>query len=225
MLGECETAGDGIEYVPCDTLAESGADSIQSVSFLLCMNEVGLGKDGAARGNAGRLTLESIGQVTQLCGILQTQTARLLVEKRTRSRRAAGIGKEALVPAFFVQEDETELFCTDVEDGLYVRMHPSDRADEGDLLVDGLSEAEEPLPLRIDPELCDPLQRKTGEQPMKASVDVAVMERVAGFTDITCCIQKNTAYTGGSHVNAEEEVGRSWIADFLLWCSHRFRIS
>ena len=128
--------GHGVGNVLGQAVAKPVADRLQSVALLLGVDQIGLGENGAARGDAGARG----GVLHRLAGdgrgAGQVQAPGLLIQKGPRAGRTGGTAAAAQIPAVRPQADQLKFLAAHIKDRTGFGPVVPGGGDAADLLVE-----------------------------------------------------------------------------------------
>jgi hypothetical protein len=116
-------------------MTETIADGRMGIAFLLGMDEIGFGENGATGSNFRGLVSVGVRRTGKISRIFKPKTPRLLIEKAARTRSTGGVAPEALISPFTVKTDETEFLPTHHQSGSGLGMPLPQGGDEGHLVI------------------------------------------------------------------------------------------
>jgi len=125
-----------VVHVGREAAAEAVADGRETVAFLLGVDQICLGENGAARGYARDFALGLEGRGRQLGAVLEPQALGLLIEEAAGTGCAQAVEAAVAVFALLVEDTETEALTADQHQGTQVGVQVFCRPDRGHQVID-----------------------------------------------------------------------------------------
>ena len=124
-----------INDIFCQAFAKTIADLSYRITFLLGMDQISLGKDGAAGGNFGRIFAVAKGNRTECINTFKIEAFGLLIEKAARSGGTGRVGPVTFVIALIIKSNETEVFTADKQNTAHLPVIIFHSGDNGNLSI------------------------------------------------------------------------------------------